>query len=221
MTSTYAVTRVLSMQTVLNSWHLCQFQRFNDVQYQRLCVLLQERKAATSSALANKDSTVGGSSVGGYKLPRSGVGASGEGRDANAISAASKKEVSAAATSAAAAEELALSVAAGSKSTALVPRPRILVCAPSNAATDELLKRVIETRFVDVHGRPYNPRVVRIGSDTAALSESTKKVCSHYNTLIINTPEPRTWVDFSGEPICCGAPQTRVLALLHINPDFF
>jgi AAA domain len=176
MSSSRAVTEVLHVQTVLNSWHLCQFQRFNDAQYQRLCVLLKERKAAVSGGLINREGTVGGSSVGGYKRSRNGVPAAGEGRDSAAILAATKQEVSAAATSAAAAEELAMSVAAGTTKATLVPRPRILVCAPSNAATDELLKRVIDSKFVDVHGRPYSPRVVRIGSETAAMSESTKKV---------------------------------------------
>jgi hypothetical protein len=32
---------------------------------------------------------------------------------------------------------------------ALAPRPRVLVCAPSNAATDELLERILAEQFCD------------------------------------------------------------------------
>ena len=56
------------------------------------------------------------------------------------------------------------------------PRPRILVCAPSNAATDELLNRVLERRFVDVHGARYTPHVVRVGSESAVLSLQAQEV---------------------------------------------
>ena len=58
------------VQTVLNSWHLCQFQRFNDVQYQRLQTLLQERKAAQASS---GGASAGAGSAGGYKRPRNGA----------------------------------------------------------------------------------------------------------------------------------------------------
>ena len=56
------------------------------------------------------------------------------------------------------------------------PRPRILVCAPSNAATDELLSRVLCDKFVDVHGQKYAPHVARVGSDSAALSSELQNV---------------------------------------------
>lgn len=172
------MTWLLHAQTVLNSWHLCQFQRFNDAQYQRLCTLLQERKAAAAN-ISKQGGTVPCSTIGGYKRPCNGTASDGAASQApSAILAANKLEVSAAATSAADAEKLATSVAVGTEKVAVVPRPRILVCAPSNAATDELLKRVLDSRFVDVHGRPYSPRVVRIGSESAAMSDSARKVCS-------------------------------------------
>lgn len=171
LTKTAELTIVMCMQTVLNSWHLCQFQRFNDAQYQRLVALLQDRKAASSST-AKGASAAGGAST--YVRPRNGALPPGVNSDSSSI----RKEVSSAATSAAAAEELAQTVTSVAEKAALVPRPRILVCAPSNAATDELLKRVLEARFVDVHGRPYKPRVVRIGSETAAMSDSARKVSS-------------------------------------------
>jgi hypothetical protein len=59
-----------------------------------------------------------------------------------------------------------------------VPLPRILVCAPSNAATDELLNRVLHKKFVDVHGDRYTPQVVRVGSDSAQLSSEAQEVRS-------------------------------------------
>ena len=46
----------------------------------------------------------------------------------------------------------------------LVRKPRILVCAPSNAAADELLQRVMNDGFADGNGHVYRPSVVRIGS---------------------------------------------------------
>lgn len=45
----------------------------------------------------------------------------------------------------------------------LARKPRILVCAPSNAAADELLQRVMNDGFADGNGHVYRPSVVRIG----------------------------------------------------------
>ena len=59
-------------------------------------------------------------------------------------------------------------------------RPRILVCAPSNAATDELLERLLKDGFVDLNGNPYKPSVLRIGSEAskdANLSIDAQQVC--------------------------------------------
>lgn len=52
----------------------------------------------------------------------------------------------------------------------LVPKPRILVCAPSNAAADELLQRVMNAGFVDGHGGVYRPSVVRVGMACTLIS---------------------------------------------------
>ena len=57
----------------------------------------------------------------------------------------------------------------------LQPRPRILVCAPSNAAIDELLHRILRGSFRDAGGASYRPDVVRVGSEEA-LSEDVKQV---------------------------------------------
>lgn len=55
------------------------------------------------------------------------------------------------------------------------PKPRILVCAPSNAAIDELLERILRESFRDGNGRPYKPDMVRVGHEEA-LSDSVRQV---------------------------------------------
>ncbi|KAK9811177.1 hypothetical protein WJX73_008484 [Symbiochloris irregularis] len=55
-------------------------------------------------------------------------------------------------------------------------KPRILVCAHSNAAADELLQRVKNQGFMDGEGRRYRPAVVRIGSDDAPMQATVKEV---------------------------------------------
>uniref|UniRef100_A0A7S2QTD2 AAA+ ATPase domain-containing protein n=1 Tax=Norrisiella sphaerica TaxID=552664 RepID=A0A7S2QTD2_9EUKA len=44
------------------------------------------------------------------------------------------------------------------------PKPHILVCAPSNAAVDELVRRVLQQKFYDAEGQVYTPDVLRICS---------------------------------------------------------
>jgi len=55
-------------------------------------------------------------------------------------------------------------------------KPRVLVCAPSNAAVDELLGRVMDRGFQDGGGNTYFPGLARIGAETAALSEKSRGV---------------------------------------------
>ena len=55
-------------------------------------------------------------------------------------------------------------------------KPRILVCAHSNAAADELLMRVKHGGFIDGEGQRYFPDVVRIGSDDAPMQPGVKQV---------------------------------------------
>ena len=42
--------------------------------------------------------------------------------------------------------------------------PRLLVCAPSNNAIDNVILKIMEGGFIDGHGSRYNPSIVRIGS---------------------------------------------------------
>lgn len=64
--------------------------------------------------------------------------------------------------------------AALSLSDASKKRPRILVCAPSNAAVDNIILKIMEDGFIDGNGLRYNPSIVRIGSGQSA---SVKDVC--------------------------------------------
>ena len=64
--------------------------------------------------------------------------------------------------------------AALSLSSASKKRPRILVCAPSNAAVDNVILKIMEDGFVDGNGCRYNPSIVRIGRGQSVL---VKDVC--------------------------------------------
>jgi len=59
------------------------------------------------------------------------------------------------------AKKLALAIAAKDK-------PRILVCAPSNTAVDNIILKVMENGFIDGSGSRYNPTMIRVGSGQSA-----------------------------------------------------
>jgi len=42
-------------------------------------------------------------------------------------------------------------------------KPRILVCAPSNTAVDNIILKIMDDGFLDGTGRPYKPNIVRVG----------------------------------------------------------
>jgi senataxin len=42
---------------------------------------------------------------------------------------------------------------------------KILVCGPSNASVDEIVKKVLEEGLLDQNGNPYRPFIVRIGEN--------------------------------------------------------
>lgn len=54
-----------------------------------------------------------------------------------------------------------------------VQKPKILVCAPSNAATDNLLERVVSRAFTNGDGGVYRPTVIRVGAADALVSSET------------------------------------------------
>jgi superfamily I DNA and/or RNA helicase len=49
-------------------------------------------------------------------------------------------------------------------------KPKILVCAPSNAAVDELMSRVLVQGFIDLSGHNYFPSCLRVGNIEAKLN---------------------------------------------------
>ena len=53
-------------------------------------------------------------------------------------------------------------------------KPRILVCAPSNAAIDNVVQKIMHERFVDGNGSKYSPSIVRVG--TGKVNEVAKNV---------------------------------------------
>jgi senataxin len=58
----------------------------------------------------------------------------------------------------------------------LCPKPRMLVCAPSNAATDELLSRVLDRGFIDGEMKQYRPDVARVGVDSQSRAAQAVSV---------------------------------------------
>ena len=42
-------------------------------------------------------------------------------------------------------------------------KPRLLVCAPSNAAVDNIILKIMQDGFVDGSGQRYNPSIIRVG----------------------------------------------------------
>jgi senataxin len=47
-------------------------------------------------------------------------------------------------------------------------KPRLLVCAPSNAAVDNIILKIMEDGFVDGSGQRYNPSMIRVGVGKSA-----------------------------------------------------
>ena len=65
----------------------------------------------------------------------------------------------------------------GNRQTALAlarrAKPRLLVCAPSNAAVDNVILKIMENGFIDGSGKRYNPSMIRVG---VGQSSSVKDV---------------------------------------------
>ena len=47
-------------------------------------------------------------------------------------------------------------------------KPRLLVCAPSNAAVDNIILKIMEDGFIDGSGQRYNPSMIRVGVGQSA-----------------------------------------------------
>ncbi|PWA95861.1 helicase MAGATAMA 3 [Artemisia annua] len=71
----------------------------------------------------------------------------------------------------------------------LCPKPRMLVCAPSNAATDELLTRVLDRGFIDGEMKVYRPDVARVGVDTQTRAAQAVSVERRTEQLLVKSRE--------------------------------
>ena len=49
---------------------------------------------------------------------------------------------------------------------------RLLVCAPSNAAVDNIILKIMEDGFIDGSGQRYNPSMIRVGVGQSAAVKS-------------------------------------------------
>lgn len=77
----------------------------------------------------------------------------------------------------------------------LCPKPRMLVCAPSNAATDELLSRVLDRGFIDGEMKHYKPDVARVGVDTASRAAQAVSVERRTEQLLaMEQPHLMRWL---------------------------
>ncbi|GKY98248.1 hypothetical protein MPSEU_000782500 [Mayamaea pseudoterrestris] len=47
-------------------------------------------------------------------------------------------------------------------------KPRLLCCAPSNTAVDNIILKIMEDGFIDGQGRRYNPSIIRVGVGQSA-----------------------------------------------------
>ena len=64
-----------------------------------------------------------------------------------------------------------------------IRKPRILVCAPSNAAIDEIIKRIEECGLLDGRLKRYNPEIARIGSIKSDSDISIERIVESYLRL--------------------------------------
>ncbi|KAB1206603.1 Helicase sen1 [Morella rubra] len=77
----------------------------------------------------------------------------------------------------------------------LCPKPRMLVCAPSNAATDELLSRVLDRGFIDGEMKVYRPDVARVGVDSQTRAAQAVSVERRTEQLLVkNRDEILGWM---------------------------
>ena len=53
-------------------------------------------------------------------------------------------------------------------------KPRILICAPSNAAVDNIIERFMDSGFFQMDGSHYMPDIVRLSSGDACLTATAK-----------------------------------------------
>jgi hypothetical protein len=133
---------------ILNFLHLLQYQRYYDWRLDQL---------RAGAAFSNEQAaTLESASAASVPHVRTGGGSGSLGNILNAVSAQRKGD-------------------ATGKS---VKKPRILVCAPSNAAVDLLVERLLRDKLRDANGF-YTPDMLRVGSPSAC-SERVRDVTLDY-----------------------------------------
>ena len=71
----------------------------------------------------------------------------------------------------------------------LPPKPRILMCAPSNAAVDNVAYRILINKFVDGRQNKFHPRMIRIGSGQSSKVSNINGEAEVHNMLrLIDNP---------------------------------
>lgn len=76
-----------------------------------------------------------------------------------------------------------------------VSKPRILVCAPSNAAIDNLLERVMSRGFQSLQGAVYWPNIVRVGAADAVVADKVMGVYAGGKVEALMRMSPQEWND--------------------------
>lgn len=76
-----------------------------------------------------------------------------------------------------------------------VSKPRILVCAPSNAAIDNLLERVMSRGFQSLQGAVYRPNIVRVGAADAVVADKVMGVYAGGKVEALMRMSPQEWND--------------------------
>ena len=69
-----------------------------------------------------------------------------------------------------------------------ISKPRIIVCAPSNVAIDNIILRILSEKFLDGECRQYVPRIVRIGKGSENNAEVAKLALSRLVDKLVSKP---------------------------------
>ncbi|KAJ6792725.1 putative ATP-dependent helicase-like [Iris pallida] len=115
----------------------------------------------------------------------------------------------------------------------LCPKPRMLVCAPSNAATDELLTRVLGRGFIDGEMKVYRPDVARVGVDSQTRAAQAVSVERRTEQLLLKGREVLGWmhqlrtreahysqqISILQRQLACTAVQGRSQGSVGVDPD--
>ena len=66
-------------------------------------------------------------------------------------------------------------------------KPRILVCAPSNAAVVNICEKVLKVGFKQTNNMPYRPGIIRLGAFDALISDDIKSILIQTNKTMIKS----------------------------------